>query len=161
MKIILSETQYKKLIKKLINESLDIDWGSKKVRKRAGHSEILYLSPKKILERVGEDMPDFDIRKQDVRIGDRLGKAKEFLRNVIENPEYNTVEATNVYLEWWTWGMNGERIEFDEPKMGISDGRHRLLAAYELGIDSFPIEIFSMSEEEQEKNKEYLEQNFK
>jgi len=30
-----------------------------------------------------------------------------------------------------------------------------------LGIDSFPIEIFSMSEEEQEKNKEYLEQNFK
>jgi hypothetical protein len=157
MTIILSETQYKKLIKRLINESLDIDWGSKKIRKRVGHSDILFLSPKKILEKVGMDMPDFDIRNQDVRIGDRLERAKEFLMNTDRN-EY---EATNVYLEWWTWGRDGERIEFDEPKMGISDGRHRLLAAYELGIDSFPIEIFSMSEEEQEKNKEYLEQNFK
>jgi hypothetical protein len=162
MKIILSETQCKKLIKRLINESLDIDWGSKKVRKRVGHSDILYLSPAKILERVGEDMPDFDIRKQGVRIGDRLGKAKEFLRNVIENPEYDTVEATNIYLEWWTWGdAPGEKIFFKKPKMGISDGRHRLLAAYELGLNSFPIELFSMSEIEQEKNKEYLETHFK
>jgi hypothetical protein len=30
-----------------------------------------------------------------------------------------------------------------------------------MGLESFPIEIFSMSEEEQERDKEYLERNFK
>jgi hypothetical protein len=124
MKILITETQLRLLIES------QIDWSSKRVRKRTGHSDILYLSPEKILNRVGKDMPEFDIRKQGVKIGDRLEKAKEYLRNVMENPEFDTLEGTNVYLEWWTWGMNGERIEFDEQNMGISDGRHRLLSAY-------------------------------
>jgi len=154
MKILITENQLRLLIES------QIDWSSKRVRKRAGHSDILFLSPAKILERVGKDMPEFDIRKQGVKIGDRLEKAKEYLRNVMDNPEFDTVEGTNVYMEWWKWGDNGEKIYFDEPKIGIADGRHRLLAAYELGLESFPIEIFSMSEEEQERDKEYLLQNF-
>jgi hypothetical protein len=154
MKILITERQYKLLIES------QIDWKSKRVRKRAGHSDILYLSPEKLLDRVGNDMPEFDIRKPGVRIGERLQNAKDYLINVMENPEFDTVEGTNVYLEWWKWDDNGEKIYFDEPKIGIGDGRHRLLAAYELGLESFPIEIFSMSEEEQNRDKEYLLQNF-
>jgi hypothetical protein len=90
-----------------------IDWSSKRVRKRTGHSDILFLSPAKILERVGKDMPEFDIRKQGVKIGDRLEKAKEYLKNVMNNPEFDTVEGTNVYLEWWKYDNNGERVEFE------------------------------------------------
>ncbi len=157
MRILITESQYR-----MILESQDsIDWGSKRVRKRTGHSDILFLSPEKILNRVGKDMPEFDIRQQGVKIGDRLEKAKEYLRNVMENPEFDTVEGTNVYLEWWKWGDNNEKVYFDEPKIGIADGRHRLLAAYEMGLESFPIEIFSMSEEDQERDKQYLENNFK
>ena len=155
MKILITETQLRLLIES------QIDWSSKRVRKRTGHSDILFLSPEKILNRVGKDMPEFDIRKQGVKIGDRLDKAKEYLRNVMENPEFDTVEGTNVYLEWWKWGDNNEKVYYDEPKIGIADGRHRLLAAYEMGLESFPIEIFSMSEVDQERDKEYLENNFK
>ena len=154
MRILITENQLRLLIES------QIDWSSKRVRKRVGHSDILFLSPAKILERVGKDMPEFDIRKQGVKIGDRLEKAKAYLKNVMDNHEFDTVEGTNVYLEWWKWNDNGEKVYFDEPKIGIADGRHRLLAAYELGLESFPVEIFSMSEEEQERDKEYLLQNF-
>jgi uncharacterized protein (DUF736 family) len=154
MRILITENQLRLLIES------QIDWSSKRVRKRAGHSDILFLSPAKILERVGKDMPEFDIRKQGVKIGDRLEKAKEYLRNVMDNPEFDTVEGTNVYLEWWKYDNNGERVEFDEPKVGIADGRHRLMAAYELGLGSFPIEIYSNDEEEQERSKQYLLKNF-
>jgi hypothetical protein len=152
MRIIITEKQ----LRFLVESQTKIDWNTKKIRKRAPHSDILFLSPSKILERVGQDMPDFDIRRQGVRIGDRLEKAKEYLMNV----EANTFEATNVYVEWWKWGDNREKINFDKPKIGIADGRHRLLAAFELGLDSFPIEVYSHDEIEQKKSVQYLKDNF-
>jgi hypothetical protein len=152
MRILITEKQ----LKFLVESQTKIDWNTKKIRKRASHSDILLLSPGKILERVGQDMPDFDIRRQGVRIGDRLEKAKEYLMNV----EANTFEATNVYVEWWKWGDNREKINFDKPKIGIADGRHRLLAAFELGFDSFPIEVYSNDEIEQKKSVQYLKDNF-
>ncbi len=140
------------------NEKRHIDWGSAKIVKRNPDSTIIYLSPEKVLGRVGKDMGSgFDIRNQGVRIGDRLEKAKEWLKN----REISTYQATMLYVEPWYYGDDNQIHYYDEPKIGISDGRHRLLAAYQLGIEEFPFEIFNRDEEQQIKDVEYLESNLK
>ena len=63
------------------SNKFNIDWGSKTIVKRSNNSEVIYLSPQKVLERVGKDMgSEFDIRNQGVRIGNRLEKAMEYLK---------------------------------------------------------------------------------
>jgi hypothetical protein len=159
----------------LISERLDIDWESmptKQFRKRNPNTEIVFLSPEKIFNKLSTDNPDLDIRNNpQLRISDRLNKSKEYLMNYVKDPyiepeqkDYFLVdgewkylpdpkferrkmmfEPTAVYLDRYN--------ENDEPKIGISDGRHRLLAALELGMDKFPIEVYP-------EDKEYFESNF-
>ena len=97
------------------------------------------MSPEKVLERVGEDMGSaFDIRNTSVRIGNRLEKAMEYLKN----REVQNYEPTALYVEYTGWDSNGQKVELETPKVGISDGRHRLLAAFNLGLKKFPFEVY-------------------
>jgi len=140
------------------SNKFDIDWGSKRIMKRSPNSEVIYLSPQKVLERVGKDMGSgFDIRNQGVRIGNRLEKAMEYLKNT----DVEAYQPTALYIENWGFDDNGQKVEYKEPKVGISDGRHRLLAAFNLGLEEFPFEIQSPTEEEQTENISYLESNLK
>jgi hypothetical protein len=158
-------------------EKIYIDWESmpiKQFRKRNPNTEIIFLSPEKIYDRLSTDNPDLDIKNNpQLRISDRLNKSKEYLINYTKDPyiepeqkDYFLVdgewkylpdpkferrkmmfEPTSVYLDRYSFNS------FGEPKVAISDGRHRLLAALELGMDKFPIEVYP-------EDKEYLESNF-
>ena len=149
----------------IINESIEIDWESmpsKQLRKRNPNNEIIFLSPQKIYDRLATDNPDLDIRNNpSLRIGDRLEKSKKYLENYITDPydepeqkDYffvdgdwkwlpdpryertkTTFQPTEVYLDRYNLNREGQ------PSVGISDGRHRLLAALELGMNKFPIEV--------------------
>lgn len=139
----LKETLTRPKTNKETKSSNEIDWQSKRIIKRYPSSTIIYLSPEKVLERVGEDMgAGFDIRQAGVRIGNRLEKAMEYL----SNPNAEAFQPTALYVEYYT----------GEPKVGISDGRHRVLAAYNLGLKEFPFEVYSPNENEQNKNAKYL-----
>jgi hypothetical protein len=159
------------------SERVDIDWESmptKQFIKRNSENEVIFLSPEKIYDRLATDNPDLDIRNNpQLRISDRLEKAKDYLRTYMKDPyiepEYKDLfmvdgkweymvdpnyerqkmsfEPTKVYLDRYRLNDDGE------PKVGISDGRHRLLAALELGMDKFPIEVYP-------EDKEYFISNF-
>ena len=136
------------------SNKFNIDWGSKTIVKRSNNSEVIYLSPQKVLERVGKDMGSgFDIRNQGVRIGNRLEKAMEYLKNT----NVEAYQPTALYVENWGYDDSGQKVKYKEPKIGISDGRHRLLAAFNLGLEEFPFEIQNPNEEDIN----YLESNLK
>jgi len=162
----------------IINESNEIDWESmpsKQFRKRNSDTEIIFLSPQKIYDRLSTDNPDLDIRNNpELRISDRLDKSKKYLETYMIDPyiepeqkDYFLVdgewkylpdpkferrkmmfEPTAIYLDRYKLNQDGE------PSVAISDGRHRLLAALEMGMDKFPIEVYP-------EDKEYLESNLK
>ena len=137
-----------KSIMGVIKEGFDIDWQSKKIKPRNRHTTVLFLSPEKIWDRISTDSPDIDIRNNpSLRISDRLERAKEFLsthgadsNNEFEEEEIK-FEPTIVYTDPYNNNENGE------PKIGIEDGRHRLLAALELGLKEFPVEVYPRDEE--------------
>ena len=136
------------------SNKFNIDWGSKTIVKRSNNSEVIYLSPQKVLERVGKDMGSgFDIRNQGVRIGNRLEKAMEYLKNT----NVEAYQPTALYVENWGYDDSGQKVKYKEPKIGISDGRHRLLAAFNIGLEEFPFEIQNPNEEDIN----YLESNLK
>jgi hypothetical protein len=122
-----------------LNENLDIDWSSKIIKPRSKFNVVVLASPKKIFDRLAKDNPHLNIRDDaSLRIGDRLEKAKRYLTNWGTDTEYVKMYGpaefvpTQVYFDM---DDNGKVL------MGIEDGRHRLLAALELGLDEFPIEV--------------------
>lgn len=122
-----------------LNENLDIDWSSKIIKPRSKFNVVVLASPEKIFDRLAQDNPDLDIRNNpSLRIGDRLEKAKKYLIDWGNNPEndemYGPAEfvPTSVYFD---------SDDDGNPLLGVEDGRHRLLAALELGLDEFPIEV--------------------
>ena len=160
----------------VINEQLNIDWSTKEIKPRMKNTTVLFLSPEKIYDRMATDSPDFDIRNNpSLRISDRLEKAKEFLLKYGEDSSIGPEWEDYIWDEEkkdWVWGIDKtkkrEQMKFEptivyldpynknpdgEPNVNISDGRHRLLAALELGLKEFPIEVYPQDEE-------YFKNNF-
>jgi hypothetical protein len=132
-----------------LNENLDIDWSSKIIKPRSKFNVVVLASPNKIFDRLAKDNPHLNIRDDEsLRIGDRLEKAKRYLINWGTDTQYVKMYGpaefvpTQVYFDTNDDGSN--------PRLGIEDGRHRLLAALKLGLDEFPIEV-------SQKDTEYLE----
>jgi len=122
-----------------LNENFDIDWSSKIIKPRSKFNVVVLASPKKIFDRLAKDNPHLNIRDDEsLRIGDRLEKAKRYLINWGTDTEYVKMYGpaefvpTQVYFDMDDDG---------NPRLAIEDGRHRLLAALELGLDEFPIEV--------------------
>lgn len=105
---------------------------------------IVFVSPKKILDRLAQDSPDFDIYNPENRIGNRLGKATDYLNKYLKNDKR---------IDILTGDRTNDTVVFEpsiasiyDGKLSFTDGRHRILAAYNLGIPEVAVEVPSDQE---------------
>jgi hypothetical protein len=102
-------------------------------------NKIIYVSTDKLLERFSKDDPNYDIQNEKNKIGGRLEKAKEFLQKYVTDSRYidpRTGERTNTNVSFET-----SVVGIYDGRLGFTDGRHRVLAAKELGYKEVAIEI--------------------
>jgi len=95
--------------------------------------KIIFVSPTKILDRLEQDSPNFSIRGGKNQIGNRVQRAKEYIIKNWNNPEAKKLQRYPIF-EPSVIGIYNGVISF-------SDGRHRILAAEELGIPEVAVEI--------------------
>ena len=50
-----------------------------KYKKRYPSEKIIFVSPTKLLDRLEKDDPEFNVRNPKNQIGNRVGRAKEFI----------------------------------------------------------------------------------
>jgi len=110
-----------------------IDLRKVKYKKRYKKDKIIFVSPTKILDRLQNDSPSFDIRNPKNIIGDRVERAKEWILKNYNNP--------SVVFEPSVVGIYHRDRKDKVGHISFSDGRHRILAAEELGIPEVAIEI--------------------
>ena len=125
-----------KSYKEFINENQQINLNNKKYKiKDPNNNVLIFVSPTKILNKLQNDTPQHDVRKEENQIGDRVEKAKKF---IIDN--WN---SQNVVFEPSVVGMYKVAGSFSGEGNGITfkDGRHRILAAEQLGVPEVAIEI--------------------
>lgn len=108
--------------------------------RRPDKNEIVFVSPDVLLEQHAKDQPSYDIQKPENRIKGRVEKAKEFIKNYIKdqrsiNPRTGERMNTKVSFEPSVITIG------DDGRIGFEDGRHRVLAAKELGLKEVPIEV--------------------
>lgn len=109
-----------------------------KKRKKSG-TKIIFVSPTKLLDRLEQDSESFSMRayKGAVpknQIGNRVQRAKEWIMDNYENPKA-IFHPSQVGLYHWSWEPKGVRY------ISFGDGRHRVLAAEQMGISEVAIEI--------------------
>jgi DNA polymerase III sliding clamp (beta) subunit (PCNA family) len=100
---------------------------------------IAYVNPKELLDRHIIDEPDFAITIQRNQIGNRVEKAKKYLENYLNNPKLiddRTGERTNYDARF-----NASVVGIYDGILSFTDGRHRVLSAYLLGLKFVPISI--------------------
>lgn len=139
--MILTEIYKRRLIELagLQQEKTDLTKLSYRVR-YPKKNEIIFVSPTKLLDRLEKDAPAFNVRNKNNQIGDRVERAKDFILNYADDQR-------------WINPNNGERLDYNKAvfgpslveinngKISFGDGRHRVLAAEELGIDRVAIEV--------------------
>jgi len=99
--------------------------------KRYPGEKIIFVSPTKLLDRLEKDDPEFNVRNPKHQIGNRVERAKEFILKNWNNPK-SIFEPSLVSINKFSSG---------ELKLSFGDGRHRVLAAEELGLPEVGIEI--------------------
>ena len=100
---------------------------------------IVYVSPEKILNRAAKDNPDFDVMNPKNQIGNRISKAKDFILNYSKDRRLinqKTGERTKYEAEF-----EPSVASIYDGKLGFEDGRHRILAAKDLGIKKVAVEV--------------------
>lgn len=137
-------------IRELINEALsDFNHFSGDELKNKNYklrypekNTIVFVDVDKVLNRHGIDNPEFDIRNKKYKIGNRVEKAKDYIKNYIDD-------------ERWIHPRTGQRqgdkhskmnfepsvASINNGKLGFEDGRHRILAAKELGLKTVALEV--------------------
>ena len=95
--------------------------------------KIIFVSPTKILDRLEQDSPSFSIRGGKNQIGNRVQRAKEYIIKNWNNPDAKKLQRYQIF-EPSVVGIYNGIISF-------GDGRHRILAAEELGIPEVAVEI--------------------
>ena len=100
---------------------------------------LVFVSPDKLLARHDQDDPSFSMMNPKNRIGNRVGKAKQFLRDYVSDPRMidprtNERINRNVTFEPSIASLNNGRL-------GFTDGRHRILAASEEGYTVVAVEV--------------------
>jgi N12 class adenine-specific DNA methylase len=112
------------------------------------NNEVIFVPTQKLLDRHKQDAPSYDIQDKSNQIGGRLKGAIEFISNLLKNKK-------QAYIPSYVY--------FENNKIGFQDGRHRVLAAKELGINTIPIEVPKKQAEEIKKifSKEKIRQEEK
>jgi hypothetical protein len=117
------------------SELVSMDYSVRNPKKNT----IVFVDADAVLERHSKDQPAYDITKPENQIKGRLQKAKEFLLNYIKdqrsiNPKTGERTKFNVKFE-------PSVASIENGKLGFEDGRHRILAAKELGLKTVAIEV--------------------
>lgn len=108
--------------------------------RRPDKNEVIFVPIDALLQKHAKDQPSYDIQKPENRIKGRVEKAKEFIKNYIKDqraidPKTGERMKTKVSFE-------PSVLDIDENgKISFEDGRHRVLAAKELGLTEVPIEV--------------------
>jgi hypothetical protein len=108
--------------------------------RRPEKNEVIFVPIDALLEKQAADQPSYDIQKEGNRIKGRVEKAKQFLKNYLKdqraiNPK--TGKRTNAKVSF-----EPSVVDIDaDGKISFEDGRHRVLAAKELGLTEVPIEV--------------------
>lgn len=97
---------------------------------------IIFVSPTKLMDRLEEDSPEFSIRGGKNQIGNRVQRAKEYILKNWNNPD-----AKKNTKNWFYQIFQPSICGIYNGGLSFSDGRHRVLAAEELGIPEVAIEI--------------------
>lgn len=108
--------------------------------RRPEKNEIVFVSIDALLQKHAVDQPSYDIQKEGNRIKGRVEKAKEFIKNYIKDQRAINPRSGE--------RMNG-KVSFEPSvvdidangKISFEDGRHRVLAAKEMGLTEVPIEV--------------------
>jgi 8-oxo-dGTP pyrophosphatase MutT (NUDIX family) len=97
---------------------------------------LIYVDGNKILNKLKTDSPEFDITNKDNQIGNRVEKAKEFISNykTDKRPIHPTTGERIDYLGKHSFEPSVASFDMNG-KLGFTDGRHRILAAIESGIN--------------------------
>jgi len=108
--------------------------------RRPDKNEIIFVSADALLKQHAKDQPSYDIQNIDNRIKGRVEKAKKFLQDYLKdqraiNPKTGERMKTKISFEPSLVDV------LDNGKISFEDGRHRVLAAKELGISEVPIEV--------------------
>ena len=102
-------------------------------------NKLLFLDADKLLKRHSIDSPSFDITVKENQIGNRVQKAKDYISDyLLDNRWINpkTNERTNIKVNF-----EPSVVGIYNGKLGFEDGRHRVLAAKELGFKKVAVEV--------------------
>ena len=133
-----------KKILDILNENksyLSDNWFSdiSKYDLRRSNDILIFVDVDKLLKKHSEDQPNFDIIKKENQIGNRLEKDKEFIKNYKNDDRFinpKTGERTNYKVRF-----EPSVVSINDSKLSFEDGRHRVLAAKEMGLKKVAIEI--------------------
>ena len=102
-------------------------------------NKLLFLDADKLLKRHSIDSPSFDITVKENQIGNRVQKAKDYISDyLLDNRWINrrTNERGNIKIKF-----EPSVVGIYNGKLGFEDGRHRVLAAKELGFKKVAVEV--------------------
>ena len=108
--------------------------------RRPRENTLVFVPINKLLQRHAKDNPSYDVTKKENQIGNRVQKAKEFLINYLSDNSFinpktrERTRGTKVTYEPSVVGLYGGKLSFE-------DGRHRVLAAQEMGATAVAVEI--------------------
>ena len=106
---------------------------------RRSNDILLFVDIDKLLEIHSKDQPNYDVLKKENQIGNRIEKAKQFIENYIHDDRFispKTGERTNTKVRF-----EPSIVYINDNKLSFEDGRHRVLAAKEMGLKKVAIEI--------------------
>ncbi len=101
---------------------------------------LVFVPVDKLLSRHEIDDPDYAITNKNNQIGNRVERAKEFLQNYVDDIRWINPQ-TGVRNDKYNVIFEPSIAYFYNNKLKFSDGRHRILAAKELGYDKVALEI--------------------
>lgn len=143
--------EIKKLIRGIINEIDFIDSNNyqgdeltfKDYKLRHPNSNtLIFVDVDKILKRHAEDDPEFEITNKKNQIGNRVAKAKNYINDYINDDRWinpKTGERSEKHYDKMTFEPSV--ASFYNGRLGFEDGRHRIMAAKELGLKKISLEI--------------------
>jgi len=122
--------------------------------------EVVFVDPSKVLDRLTKDDPDYDVQNKKNQIGSRVQKAKDFILNYAKDKRWINPK-TGVRSETTKAEFEPSIAQINNGKISFEDGRHRILAAKELGIGKVAIEVPKGQANQFKKDFEAAEQSLK